>query len=160
MEFKAPCILKEENSDATVLCKGKVDEAGVRSVTEQDINTLGEQIAVAKMQNSENVDKKRHDVNQSAAKDGDNTERTTALCKETVDTEKTKSVTEQDINTLGEQIAVPNIQNSENVDKGRNDVSQSTANDGKNTERRKSNSPEIRVAAVASNIVRDDHVQC
>jgi hypothetical protein len=57
------------------------------------------------------------------------------VCKETLDTTGAQNVNEQDINTLCEQIAVTNIENSENVDKKCNDVSQYAVKDGENVER-------------------------
>ncbi|KAK2712789.1 hypothetical protein QYM36_011471 [Artemia franciscana] len=56
------------------------------------------------------------------------------LCKETVDTTGAQNVIQQDTNTVRE---VTNKHNSVNINEQCNDVSQSTAKDGKNTEETK-----------------------
>ena len=137
MEFEATSVLRDPKGDANDLCKETVDTAGAQSVTEQDINTLGEQIARTKIQDSANVDKQHNDVSQSAAKDDENTQRTTDVCKETIDMTRAQSDTEPNINILSEKMAVTNVQNSENIDEQHNDASQSEAKDGENTERTK-----------------------
>ena len=159
MDFEATSVLREPKGDANDLCKETVrqyckvnstvrcgstrnstnskDTAGAQSVTEQDINTLGEQIARTKIQDSANVDKQHNDVSESAAKDDENTQRTTDVCKETIDMRRAQSDTEPNINILSEKIAVTNVQNSENIDEQHNDANQSEAKDGENTERTK-----------------------
>ncbi|KAK2718478.1 hypothetical protein QYM36_005714 [Artemia franciscana] len=159
MDFEATSVLREPKGDANDLCKETVrqyckvnstvrcgstrnstnskDTAGAQSVTEQDINTLGEQIARTKIQDSANVDKQHNDVSEYAAKDDENTQRTTDVCKETIDMTRAQSDTEPNINILSEKMAVTKVQNSENIDEQHNDASQSEAKDGENTERTK-----------------------
>lgn len=65
MDSEATSILKKDKGDATDFCKETVDTAGAQNVTEHNINTAGEEVAVNNMNNAENVYKQRNDVNQS-----------------------------------------------------------------------------------------------
>ncbi|KAK2704267.1 uncharacterized protein DDB_G0283697-like [Artemia franciscana] len=139
MEFEATSILKEAKGDATDVCRELPDTAGVQSVTEQDIKTLGEETAVNNVHNCENDDKQRSDVSQSVTKDSENTEIVVSNIHNSENDDKQRNAVSQSAAKDGDntEIAVNNVHNSENDDKQRNDLSQSAVKDDQNTERTK-----------------------